>query len=48
VFPDADALELQRAIIVGHRNQAEIGGSTANITDQDNVPEPVAAQPEYR
>jgi len=38
VFPDANPLELQRAMIVGDGNQAEIGGSATNITDQDNVP----------
>ena len=29
VFPDADAFEFQRAVVVGHGNQAEIGGSAA-------------------
>jgi len=36
-FSDADAFELQIAIIVGNGNQAEIGRSAADITDQDNV-----------
>lgn len=37
VFSDADTFELQRAIVVGNGNQAKIGGSAADITDQDNV-----------
>src|SRR5258708_10677887 len=47
VFPDGDAFELQRAIIVGYGNQAEIGGSATNITDQGKVPRtgPVAPLP---
>src|ERR1700730_7735865 len=37
VFSDADAFELQCAVVVGNGNQAETGGTAADITDQDNV-----------
>ena len=37
VFADADALELQRAGDIGHRNQAEVRGAAADVADQDDV-----------
>ena len=37
MFSDADALELQGAADIGHRNQAEVGGAAADVADQDDV-----------
>jgi len=37
VLPDADAVEFQCAVIIGHGDQAEIGGSTPDITDQHDI-----------
>ena len=37
VLSDADAFEFQGAAVIGHSNQAEIGGPAAHITDQDDV-----------
>ena len=37
VFADADALQLQVAGDIGHRDQAEIGGAAADVAHQDDV-----------
>ncbi len=37
MFSDADAFEFQSPVVIGYRDQAEIGGSAANITDEDDV-----------
>ena len=37
MFADTDAFELQRAVIVGNGDQAEIGGAAAKVTDKDDV-----------
>ncbi len=37
VLADADALELQGAGGVGHRDQAEVGGAAADVADQNDV-----------
>ena len=37
VFADADALQLQVAGDVGHRDQAEVGGAAADVAHQDEV-----------
>lgn len=37
MFSDANAFEFQSPVVIGYRDEAEIGGSAANITDEDNV-----------
>ena len=37
VFADADALQLQVAGDISHRNQAEIGGTAADVAYKDDV-----------
>ena len=37
VFAHGDALELQFACLLGHRDQREIGGAAADVDHQDQI-----------
>src|ERR1700750_1475501 len=37
MFSNTDAFEFQSPLFIGYGNQAEIGGSAANITDEDDI-----------
>ena len=37
VLADGDALEREVAVLLGHRDQAEVGGAAADVADEDEI-----------